>query len=175
MNMPVASSKLAAPVLQESHVRPLLAHLDIEESLLRDAKTALMDHHRRGDQEPRRPEKHLDELLQRLLETSQLRTVILRSYARALTVPEKEMTLGLVIRRSESEAAVAVSLARRRVTRLVRELQRLSSTTAWILQQSRQINLSLMDAVSGEQSSQRYDATGQVAYQPQVVRAESRS
>jgi flagellar biosynthesis/type III secretory pathway chaperone len=172
--MSAASSETPRPVLQLNHIEPLLAHLDVEEALLRDARTAMLER-TRTIAVTRAHERELDALLSRLVDVSRQRDGILKSYAQVFRVSEDQLTLGFIIRRCVPEAAMAVSRARRRITRLTREMQQLSSTTAWILQQSRQINLSLLDAVSGEQSSQRYNANGQMAFQANAVRSEARS
>jgi len=173
--MPQTRAEPAQPVLQVRHVEPLIAHLDVEESLMREAKAVLVQHSRSAGVLTRDDETKLDALLSRLVETSRQRASIVESYARVLQLAPEDMQLRAIMRRSSPDAAMLVSEARRRIRRLARELQQLSATAAWILQQSRQISLALMDVVATDQSSRRYDASGHVTFTPDTVRAETRS
>jgi hypothetical protein len=72
-------------------------------------------------------------------------------------------------------AAALLIPARQRLQRILVQIKTLANTAAWIVNESRRIQLTIMDSLPGSLSSDRYDASGQRNLNPAAFRFETRS
>ena len=163
--------------LESEHLRSLLVHVDAEEVSLRNAMKLLQEI----------PLHALDELTQRQcrlrIEQSLQHTALLAENRIRVTTalgtflgmsPDSVSFLALLPYATPAAATLLVA-ARQRLRRLVRQVQALSGSVAWIISESRRIQLTILESLPDGASSDRYDAAGQRQLHPASLRFETRS
>lgn len=163
--------------LQLTQLQPLLAHVDLEEATLRCVSRLLENVpltilERDAERELR---KSVDGLLGQAEQLAQRRTVVLTHMGRIAGIPQDQVTFSKLMRKAAPDAVTTLIRAQSRLLRIVRQLQMLSSTVAWSVNESRSINSLVLLEALGQVTSSRYDHTGQRSLDSNSVRFEARS
>ena len=155
-----------------SATRRLVVHLEGQEAALLAFRSLLQDLGRQSlvDMDQRRLKARLDasaELAERLVLDREL---ILSDLCRMLNIPLASLTLSQLITRLPVAAADELAAARRRLQRVIRQMQRQVATVQWILAEERQLNFLVYQLLGGGQDSDRYDASGRRTVQQAALR-----
>lgn len=166
--------------LNREDIDPLLSHLDAQEAAMVALKSLLMD----------LPTEPADDTRRRNLRTridaaSELCTrlnhdcaLLLRQLAAKCSVEPQHLLIRHLIDAFQVRAPdVAVSLrnARQRIARLGWQIQRTSSTSAWILAEDRSIRHAAFECAAGSSDPDRYDASGKKSISSAALRYGARS
>jgi len=164
-------------LLQPEHVQALLAHIDVEEVALRKVRTLLEQLPADAEDLERHREfrAKLEAAMADAAQLAEQRTIILGHTGRLSGLKPEQLSLSALICRASSKALPSLVSAQRRLRRIVRQIQSLSSVVGWVLNESRTVQLTVIQALTGEVNSDRYTASGRKSLDPTTVRFETRS
>ena len=171
---------MTAVQVNQTHVQSLLRHFDAQEAAMLAFKSLLIDigNSEEDDVAQRRLRVRIDaasDLCQRL---NQDATLLIQTAAAAFGIPVQDFSIRHLIRLYEtSTPPLAQSLreSRRRLLRLTRQVRSISTNTAWVLSERRQIRHAVFQHVGGEVASDRYDASGRLSMSADSVKFNARS
>lgn len=163
--------------LGTEQIRGLLIHVDAEEVALRNAMGLLQDLPLNANDDSRHRDLRLriEQSLNHIALLSQNRFRVLRELAGRVGLKTEDISFSALLPFADRQAASSLISARQRLQRLVVQIAGLVSTAAWIIGESRRIHQTILDALPGYQSSDRYDSTGQRSLSSTALRFETRS
>ncbi len=163
--------------LHPENLRGLLVHVDAEEvslrntmRLLQDMPIGLVD-----DVQQRELRQRLEQSLQHAAFLLQNRMKVIRGLAQYLGLLTQEISFSALLPFCTPAAAALLIPAQQRLQRIVRQVRVLTNSTAWIVNESRRIYLTVLESLPGTVSSDRYDSSGQRNMNPASFRFETRS
>ena len=163
--------------LEPEHIRGLLVHVDAEEISLRNAMRLLenlpaqtMDSNQYRDMKVR-----IEQSLEHIALLTQNRQKVIRALSQRTGLSVENICFSALIPFSSPTAAALLVTARQRLQKLVQQLRVLTNSALWIIGESRRIQFTIMDSVSGQVSSDRYDANGNRQMHAGAFRYETRS
>jgi len=163
--------------LHPEHLRALLVHVDAEEVSLRNTVQLLKEIPICPPEESQQRDlrTRIDQSLQHAAFLLQNRTTVISQLARFLDLPSETISFSTLLPYATPDAAALLIPARLRLQKIVLQVRVLASCTAWIIGESRRIQLTILDSLPGTVSSDRYDASGQRHLNPASFRFETRS
>jgi hypothetical protein len=174
----MSNSAPAPPcLLQPEHLRGLLVHVDAEEVSLRNTMRLLKDlpFHSTDDSKQRELRVRIDQSLQHAAFLLENRSKVINNLSQYLNLPPEQVCFSALLPYATPAAAALLIPARQRLQKILVQIKTLASTAAWIVNESRRIQLTIMDSLPGSLSSDRYDASGQRNLNPAAFRFETRS
>ena len=164
-------------LLQPEHLRGLLVHVDAEEVSLRNTMRLLKDlpFHSTDDSKQRELRVRIDQSLQHATFLLENRSKVISNLSQYLGIPPEQVCFSSLLPYATPAAAALLIPARQRLQRILVQIKTIASTAAWIVNESRRIQLTIMDSLPGSLSSDRYDASGQRNLNPAAYRFETRS
>ena len=174
----MSNSAPAPPcLLQPEHLRGLLVHVDAEEVSLRNTMRLLKDlpFHSTDDSKQRELRVRIEQSLQHAAFLLENRSKVISNLSRYLGIPPEQVCFSALLPYATPAAVALLIPARQRLQRILVQIKTLASTAAWIVNESRRIQLTIMDSLPGSLSSDRYDASGQRNLNPAAFRFETRS
>lgn len=165
------------PRLEPEHIRGLLVHVDAEEISLRNAMKLLEDIpiQAPSTSQYRELKTRIDQSLNHIALLAQNRHKVLRALAQKTGVSSEEISFSALIARASPAAAILLVPARQRLQKLVRQLRVLTNSAMWIIGESQRVQFTILESLTGQVSSDRYDASGNRQLNPDAFRFESRS
>ncbi len=163
--------------LEPEHVRGLLVHVDAEEISLRNAMKLLEDMpiQSASSDQYRDLKTRIDQSLNHIALLTQNRQKVLRALAQKTGISADVISFSALIEVASPAAAALLVPARQRLQKLVRQLQVLTHSAMWIIGESQRVQFSVLESLTGQVSSDRYDATGRRQLNPGAYRIETRS
>jgi hypothetical protein len=155
----------------------LLVHVDAEEVSLRNTMRLLQDLPLRSADELQQRDLKLriEQSLQHAALLLQNRVKVMTGLGRMLGIPPEHICFSSLLPYATPAAAALLIPARQRLQRLVHQVRVLSNSAAWILNESRRIQMTVFESLPGAISSSRYDSSGQRHLDPASFRFEARS
>lgn len=165
------------PCLTPEQINGLLVHVDAEEVSLRNILRLLEELPRlSADPERRRDvQVRVEQSLQHTVFLRHHRVRVLTFLGRQLGMPPEDISFTSILPFATPAAQSLLVPARHRLQSLLRQVQALINSTAWIVQESRRIHLTILESLPGTVSSSRYDSSGQRHLNPAALRFETRS
>ena len=163
--------------LSPEQLRGLLVHVDAEEVSLRNTMRLLQELPLRSIDEIQQRDLRvrIEQSLQHAALLFQNRVKVISSLGRLLGLPPDQICFSGLLPYATPAAAALLIPARQRLQRLVHQVRVLSSSAAWILSESRRIQMTIFESLPGVMSSDRYDSSGQRHLDPASFRFEARS
>jgi len=163
--------------LHPEQLRPLLVHVDAEEVSLRNTVQLLKDIPICSPDESMQRElrTRIDQSMQHAAFLLQNRLKVIGQLAGFLGLPPENISFSALLPYATPAAAALLIPARLRLQKIVLQVRVLVSSTAWIVGESRRIQLTILDSLPGTVSSDRYDSSGQRNLNPASFRFETRS
>ena len=170
---PVQSQRLLYP----EHLRALLVHVDAEEVSLRNTMQLLKDLPVSSVDETEQRELRLriDQALNHAEFLLQNRLKVIGQLSHYLGIAPENVSFSALLPYAVPAAVALLIPARQRLQRLVHQVRILANSAAWIVNESRRIQLTILESLPGTVSSNRYDASGQRSLNPASLRFETRS
>jgi hypothetical protein len=164
-------------LLQPEHLRGLLVHVDAEEVSLRNTMKLLRDlpFHSTDDSMQRELRVRIEQSLQHAAFLLENRRKVLGNLSQYLGIPPEQVCFSALLPYATPAAAALLIPARLRLQKILVQIRTLASTAAWIVNESRRIQLTFLDSLPGSMTSDRYDASGQRNLNPAAFRFETRS
>lgn len=163
--------------LEPEHLRGLLVHVDAEEISLRNAMRLLenLPTQTADSSQHRELKTRIEQSLNHIALLTQNRHKVIRTLAQRTGLPAENVCFSALLPFASPAAAALIIPARQRLQRLVRQLQVLTSSAMWVIGESRRIQFTILDSLSGQVSSDRYDASGHRQINSGAFRFETRS
>lgn len=167
----------SAHCLLPEHLRGLLVHVDAEEVSLRNIMRLLQELpiQPTDDADQREMRLRIEQSLQHAALLAQHRSRVMAALGQLLGIAPETVSFSALLRFSTPAAASLLVPARQRLQRIVRRLRVLVSSVAWVVSESRRIQLTVFESLPGAAGSDRYDASGQRNLNPASFRFETRS
>lgn len=163
--------------LEPEHLRGLLVHVDAEEISMRNAMRLLeslpvqtMDSNHHREMKTR-----IEQSLEHIALLSQNRQKVIRALAQRTGLAMENVCFTALLPFASPAATALIIPARQRLNKLVRQLRVLTNSALWIIGESRRIQFTIMDSISGQMSSDRYDSNGNRQMNAGAFRYETRS
>ncbi|MFO0976475.1 MAG: hypothetical protein U0996_08760 [Planctomycetaceae bacterium] len=172
-SVPAAARSLLAP----KDLSRLLAHIDGEELSLRNVLRLLQEMPSLADSDAKQREiaLRIEQSKQHFKLLEEHRRDVILTLARRIGVSEEDLSLSVLIPHSDEPARKLLIAARTRLQRLIRQVQTMTHSVAWIVAETRRIHFEIIDALPGTTSSDRYDSSGQRQLNPTSLRFGTRS
>ncbi len=163
--------------LEPEHLRSLLVHVDAEEVSLRNALKLLQEIplHALDEQTQRQCRVRIEQSLEHIALLSANRIRVTTSLGAFVGISPDSVSFSALLPFATPAAAASLVAARQRLRRLVRQVQALTGSVAWVISESRRIQLTILESLPGATSSDRYDAAGQRQLHAASLRFETRS
>lgn len=167
----------SAHCLLPEHLRGLLVHVDAEEVSLRNIMHLLKELPVQATEEVQRREirVRIEQSLQHAALLARNRSRVMAALGQLLGITPEKVSFSALLPFSTPEAASLLVPARQRLQRIVRQLRVLVNSVAWVVSESRRIQLTVFESLPGTTSSDRYDASGHRNLNPASFRFETRS
>ncbi|MFN9721177.1 MAG: hypothetical protein ACK58L_20965 [Planctomycetota bacterium] len=172
-----SSAQGLLPRLETEHIRSLLVHVDAEEISLRNAMKLLEDLpiHAATSSQYRELRTRIDQSLNHIALLAQNRQKVLRALAQRTGISAEDISFSMLIARASPAAATLLVPARQRLQKLVCQLRVLTNSAMWIIGESQRVQFTILESLTGQVSSDRYDASGNRQLNADAFRFESRS
>jgi len=165
------------PCLRPEQLRGLLVHVDAEEVSLRNMMRLLQELPAQATDEIQQREMRIriDQSLQHAAFLAQNRSRVITALGQLLGIAPENVSFSALLPFSTPAAVSLLVPARQRLQRIVRQLRVLVNSVAWVVSESRRIQLTIFQSLPGAAGSDRYDASGQKNLNPASFRFETRS
>jgi len=167
----------SVPCLRPEQLRGLLVHVDAEEVSLRNMMRLLQELPAQATDEIQQREMRIriDQSLQHAAFLAQNRSRVITALGQLLGIAPENVSFSALLPFSTPAAVSLLVPARQRLQRIVRQLRVLVNSVAWVVSESRRIQLTIFQSLPGAAGSDRYDASGQKNLNPASFRFETRS